>query len=788
MNISPFLLNITHSFRLTAGGLYGAPVNTHEEAPPRRHCTRRIYLSQVCDIEGESNPKRIGTTPMPFVIPRYRRFFHGNEAVDLGPFKDVETSGDFRLQVRKKNLRILASHRCRITHSVSGKAGFYVIARGQDLEEMRKGPWSYVAKVSYPQNLTRSQMVSWIVGHFTQIAMEETSSKGVAATSKIGRRERKKRERVNATKLLKDVSHVALLSERAAIGRFGRSVVSLATQREVFIVVTFGTVLSLLRKDLMIFLSVVTVVNTYLLLVGTISSKHHRDPLSMKDNVSSNSSRSSSPLSLNAGKESRRKALLRLAAKMEGCSTSDLGPSGVLADELADLYRAVADMMDIRELDEDEETTSSESTHPPEGDGDHLLFEIVATSTPRFVLPYWSSMKPMDPSYFMVRGPTYLQDGGVKIPSGPAVYEYVGWDGFRVKSKFYHASRFMTIPLPKRVKDEVLRRKASLSEEGFEALKKRTVDAMSCTVAGVPRYFVINLQLPDYDPSIYNGPWDGPGFALVAYFTLTESSMRQLEAMEASETGKAVSSSADDFTRVNVQGALRNEEDEEKVFTNGDRVLERARSNSRDRHDSADEKVQDDNDDELGEDGEEGKNTRNIDLDYSFDSEGVIAGSTIHPNALRLLRRYMSEPDLETAYDRSKGYLGRTKLWPVCQNLDELLPSLNGLVRKQLKRYNGKPLICAPLHKFYRGKGYVEYNMDLHRYSYLQRTLSRAVRPMYSRGQFAVGFSVEGRDAAELPEQMTVSCQIDKIDFENLTPIEEAYEVPEDRLPGHKRW
>ena len=82
----------------------------------------------------------------------------------------------------------------------------------------------------------------------------------------------------------------------------------------------------------------------------------------------------------------------------------------------------------------------------------------------------------------------------------------------------------------------------------------------------------------------------------------------------------------------------------------------------------------------------------------------------------------------------------------------------------------------------------MEYVMDLHRYSYFQRTLSRAARPLYSRGTFALGFAVEGRELSELPEQISFSCQMEKVDFDNLVPIEAVYDVPKERVPGHKRW
>ena len=404
--------------------------------------------------------------------------------------------------------------------------------------------------------------------------------------------------------------------------------------------------------------------------------------------------------------------LLNIAKEMEQLKSVDED----VTTELAMLYRTIADLtMMVRNQDgggaQELSADMKAETSP-----NRLKFEIIDTDTPRKVAPYDSLLTSIDASKFMVRGPMYTVDGK-KVPSGPSVYEFLGWNGFKVKSKFYHASRFITAPLPPKIREDLLAKKKVMSEEEFEELKSKTLKHLTSYVNGIPRYVVVNLQTPDYDPKVFGGPWDGQGFGVVVFFSLTDAAVRQLEREESKKD-------EDD-----------KEEDEE-------------------------EKKEEEKEQESEE-------------------------NPIHPHAVKLLQRFMSG-DLSTASDRST-LLGRSKCFPVCMNFEDIA-NMNRFVVKSLKRYNGKPLLTAPQHIFYRGNGYMELNMDLHRYSYVQRSLSRAARSIYNKAVLGVAFSVEGRDFKELPEQMYACVSLDRLNFDELLPIEDFYDVPEDRLPGHTRW
>jgi len=79
-----------------------------------------------------------------FVTPRFRRFFHGKSGKkELGAYRNVEKRGNFRLQERKSNFlttvqsSIVSNSKVRVTHKIPKKSGYYVVAEGDDLKEMR---------------------------------------------------------------------------------------------------------------------------------------------------------------------------------------------------------------------------------------------------------------------------------------------------------------------------------------------------------------------------------------------------------------------------------------------------------------------------------------------------------------------------------------------------------------------------------------------------------------------------------------------------------------------------
>jgi len=695
-----------------------------------------------------------------FVTPKSRRFFHGKSGKkELGSYRNVEQSGNFWLQERKNNFltavqsSIVSNSRIRVTHKL--KKGYHVVAEGDSMEDMRKGPWKYITSEDFkcPDNLSKSQLTRWIVGHFTQLAIEQKSTKRTMPRTGAELVQSARRARRAMMKSLK-----VNLEVKSIIG-------TRIEKRHVCMIVLFAFLLALLRRDTTIFISILTAINTFYLVVQNgsiefkeqklsiknegeagVESKYHRKSglilspalcSSNANDVDFETTNLSSPGIVHGSKdqtEIERKNLIAIARDMEQSKNVD----NDVTTELATLYRTIADLTLVRNQ---QDSLGGESDTKVRKAPNGLKFEILDMDTPRRIAPYNSVLSSIEASKFMVRGPTYTQDG-IKVPSGKSVYEFVGWDGFKVKSKFYHASRFITAPLPPKIRKLILEKKETMSKEEFEELKQKTRAFLSSSVNGVPRYFVVNLQSPDYDPKVFGGPWDGPGFGIVAFFCLSDAAVRQLKAIE---TGG--DDDDDDHDHDNDGDIEMKEEEEEE---------------EEDEEEDDEKKRNEDNDGKSSQKEKEEKNP-------------------FHPHAVKLLQRFMNG-DLETATDRST-LLGRSKCFPVCMNFENIA-NMNQFVVKSLNRYNGKPLLTAPKHVFYRGDGYMELNMDLHRYSYVSRSLNRASRSIYNKAVLGLAFGVEARSIEELPEQLYACVSLHQLNFDALTPLEEVYQVPTDRLPG----
>lgn len=206
-----------------------------------------------------------------FVTPRFRRFFHGKSGKkELGAYRNVEKRGNFRLQARKSNFlttvqsSIVSNSKVRVTHKIPKKSGYYVVAEGDDLKEMREGPWAYVTSedFTYPENLSRSQLTSWIVGHFTQLAMEQKSNKNFVQRSGAEMVQRARQARGDMMKSLK-LAYQKVDSEMKSM--LGTRI----NTRHVSLMVLFAFSLALLRRDATIFISILTAINTlYLVAAG----------------------------------------------------------------------------------------------------------------------------------------------------------------------------------------------------------------------------------------------------------------------------------------------------------------------------------------------------------------------------------------------------------------------------------------------------------------------------------------------------------------------------------------
>ena len=107
-----------------------------------------------------------------------------------------------------------------------------------------------------------------------------------------------------------------------------------------------------------------------------------------------------------------------------------------------------------------------------------------------------------DPSTFNVRqGPNYSKNKK-KGPSGPAIYEAFAVDTFCARKRIDHIAQFLTLPDVKNI---------------------NTYNEF------VPPILMIQLQLPSDSPPLFGAVEDGPGWAIVMYFKITEWACNELK-------------------------------------------------------------------------------------------------------------------------------------------------------------------------------------------------------------------------------------------------------------------
>ena len=242
-----------------------------------------------------------------------------------------------------------------------------------------------------------------------------------------------------------------------------------------------------------------------------------------------------------------------------------------------------------------------------------------------------------DSTTFLIRGANYLKDR-VKVTSERALYEAVAVDAFTSPMRLDHVMRRLRLPEPD------LRRGPAKAPPGTPS-------------AGVlPRFFIVNIQIPTYEPKMFGCPGNGPGLSVVLVHELVD--------------------------------------------------------------------------------------------------HGARCAPQLRPLLERFFRNEV-EPSGEPSRERLK-YIPR-----IC-NLEEVAVE-SGFSRPEkafMASYDGKPVLTRPQHRFYRGPGYLEVDMDTHNYSYVAR------KGVYSYGRFLDAFHfdsafvLQGATPAELPEQVLACTRV----------------------------
>ncbi|KAH9107872.1 hypothetical protein AeMF1_016817 [Aphanomyces euteiches] len=96
---------------------------------------------------------------------------------------------------------------------------------------------------------------------------------------------------------------------------------------------------------------------------------------------------------------------------------------------------------------------------------------------------------------------------------------------------------------------------------------------------------------------------------------------------------------------------------------------------------------------------------------------------------------------------------------------------LGRLEKHLLETYNGQPLLTRPEHRFYRGDGYFEVDIDGYIFNYLARKGLTGITEHFGNMVVDFGFVMEGHDDDELPENVFGSGSLCKIDVKTASHI-----------------
>merc|ERR1712130_636084 len=89
------------------------------------------------------------------------------------------------------------------------------------------------------------------------------------------------------------------------------------------------------------------------------------------------------------------------------------------------------------------------------------------------------------------------------------------------------------------------------------------------------------------------------------------------------------------------------------------------------------------------------------------------------------------------------------------------------LANRLVKRYNGKPFLARTSSTFYHEPGqYFGADIDVHVFGYPARQGLSYVKGTLQTAIYDVGFTIEGHNNEQLPEQILACCRVSKIGFD----------------------
>ena len=131
-------------------------------------------------------------------------------------------------------------------------------------------------------------------------------------------------------------------------------------------------------------------------------------------------------------------------------------------------------------------------------------------------------------------------------------------------------------------------------------------------------------------------------------------------------------------------------------------------------------------------------------------------GTTEPKGAEELLKRFLLNADVDPSIAHGLKEIG------VVRNLEEVGRRFSRPIFNLMAKFNGKPILTRPEHKFFRDlhNRYFEIDLDAHRYSLATRGAVAAVLKHIGLIEMDYGLVIEARTEDQMPETMCFSCTI----------------------------
>jgi hypothetical protein len=125
-------------------------------------------------------------------------------------------------------------------------------------------------------------------------------------------------------------------------------------------------------------------------------------------------------------------------------------------------------------------------------------------------------------------------------------------------------------------------------------------------------------------------------------------------------------------------------------------------------------------------------------------------------SSAKLLKKFLSGLSVLETHNRMK-CIPRVVNTETC--------SLGAAMKKLLRTYNSKPFLTGPhSHAFFKGPGYIECDVDVHKFCYMARKAVYGFIDSLKTIVIDVAFVVEGHSDEELPEQVLACNRCIRID------------------------